>query len=275
MSHSDSLFLSVGFADGTEQTVTVTAPGRGLRLAVGSLNSRSSVWRATARRNDVYITATGLGQSMKLSLHKSGIWRLAFHSEQHAAQAGAAGTPEFNGDPRLVDRWEQPEGAAGWMHALTVWVPHGHLTPLPEAIEDPYRPVTWLPEPAEGEMVGLHFAVVRPDEGAIDPGDMSVVAGFQLPDNRALIALTSRRPIEAARARWLRDMAVIGLMVPQGNHIKDYGDPLRVGVFTGSGEDGTRAVYDLRAPQRDVLEKVISDGQLSVSRTYQPPADGQ
>ena len=148
--------------------LSVLPPGDGWRLAVGSLNGRSSIWRVTAYRNDIYITAGGLGQSIKLSLHESGVWRRAYLSEEHAARAGATGMPEFNNDPRVVDRWEEPEGAAGWMHALTVWVPHGHLTPLPDEVENPKKPITWLAEPDKGQMVGMHFAVVRPDEGVFD-----------------------------------------------------------------------------------------------------------
>lgn len=135
MTAEEPLYLTLGAADGSERDLVVPPVGGGLRLSVGSVSRRSSIWRVTAYRNDVYITAGGLGQSMKLSLHESGVWRIAYLSEEHAERVGATGKPEFNHDPRVVDRWEEPEGASGWMHALTVWVPHGHLTPLPDEVE--------------------------------------------------------------------------------------------------------------------------------------------
>jgi hypothetical protein len=208
---------------------------------------------------------------MKLSLHQSGIWRIAYLSDEHAARAGAAGKPEFDNDPRVVDRWQEPEGAAGWIHAFTVWVPYGHLTPLPDEVENPKKPITWLAEPDEGEMVGIHFAVVRPDEGVFDATGMMLVDGFRLTNKRALIVLTSRRPIEPERARWQRDWSIAALALKQGNHIAHFGDPLRVGLFTRDN-DGSRAILDLRSPQREDLERVNREG-LTVNMTYSSPSN--
>lgn len=268
-SDEDPLYLSFGTADGSEHTIRVTAAGPGLRLAVGSLNERSSIWRVTALRNDVYITAAGLGQRIKLSLHESGVWRQAYLTEQLAIEAGAVGKPEFNNDPRVMDRWEEPEGDNGWMHALTVWVPHGHLTPLPDERENAKKPITFLPAPDPEHEVGLHFVIVRPDEGEIDPKGMGLVDGFRLPNKRALMVLTSTRAVHESRAQWMEDMSVAALAVMQGNHIRHFGDPLRVGLFM-TGEDGNRSVLDLRAPSKAVLDRVNRTG-LTVSTTYRPP----
>lgn len=272
MTESEPLYLSIGLPDGTERRANLDPSRDGLRLAVGSLNRRSSVWRVTARRNDIYVTANGLGHSQKLSLHESGVWRMAYHDEELAARHGATGKPEFNNDPRVVDRWEQPEASAGWMHAFTVWVPHGHLTPLPDEVENPKKPIIWLTEPDENEAVGIHFAVARPDEGTFNPQKMIPVAGFRLPNKRALIVLTSRRMNEPGRGQWLRDMAVAALVGRQGNHVTHFGDPLRVGLFARDGEN--RGVWDLRAPQREDLERVNREG-LTVSTTFTPLTDSR
>jgi hypothetical protein len=268
----EPLYLSYGLPDGTEHRVSLDPPRDGLRLAVGSLNRRSSIWRAYATRNDVYITAMGLNQSQKLSLHESGTWRMAYLDEGVAERLGATGKPEFNHDPRVIDRWEAPEGAAGWMHAFTVWVPHGHLTPLPDEVDNLKKSIIWLPEPGEGEAVGIHFAVVRPDEGTFDPTKMIPMAGFRLPNQRALIVLTSRRTHEPGRAQWLRDMAVAGLVLKQGNHVTHFGDPLRIGLF--ARDDENRGVWDLRAPQLKDLERVNREG-LTVSKAFTPIPSGK
>jgi hypothetical protein len=64
-------------------------------------------------------------------------------------------------------------------------------------------------------------------------------------------------------------MAIAALVLKQGNHITNFGDPLRVGLFTHDN-DGSRAVLDLRAPQREDLERVNREG-LTVNMTYVPP----
>jgi len=266
MTHSDSPYLTIGLPDGTESRVDLDPPRDGFRLAVGSLNRRSSIWRAWAAGNEVYITVMGLNKTQKLSLHKSGIWRIAY-LEGVAERLDATGKPEFNHDPRVIDRWEAPEGAAGWMHAFTVWVPHGHMTPLLDEVDNPKKPIIWLPEPDEGEAVGIHFAVVRPEEGTFDPAKMIPVAGFSLPNQQALVVLTSRRTHEPGRDQWLRDMAVAGLVLKQGNHVTHFGDPLRVGLFVRDDHD--RGVWDLRAPQREDLERVNREG-LTVSKRFTP-----
>lgn len=270
MTESEPLYLSFGLPGGTEHRVSLDPPRDGFRLAVGSLNRRSSIWRVWAAGNEVYITVVGLNKTQKLSLHKSGTWRMAY-LEGVAERLGATGKPEFNHDPRVIDRWEAPEGAAGWMHAFTVWVPHGHLTPLPDEVEDPKKPIIWLPEPDEGEAVGMHFAVVRPDEGTFDPAKMTPVAGFRLPNQRALIVLISSRTNEPGRDQWLRDMAVYGLVLKQGNHVTHFGDPLRIGLFARDNEN--RGVWDLRAPQREDLERVNREG-LTVNKTFTPTPTG-
>ncbi len=78
MTESDSLYLSVGLPDGTERRVNLDPARDGFRLAVGSVNRRSSIWRAWAAGNEVYITVMGLNKTQKLSLHKSGTWRMGW-----------------------------------------------------------------------------------------------------------------------------------------------------------------------------------------------------
>ena len=71
MAEPDSLYLSIGLPDGTERRFNPDPPRDGFRLAVGSVNRRSSIWRVWAAGDEVYITVTGLNKTRKLSLHKS------------------------------------------------------------------------------------------------------------------------------------------------------------------------------------------------------------
>jgi hypothetical protein len=117
----------------------------------------------------------------------------------------------------------------------------------------------------------MHFAVVRLDEGTFGLAKMIPVAGFRLPNQRALIVLTSSRTNEPGRDQWLRDMAVYGLVLKQGNHVTHFGDPLRIGLFARDDED--RGVWDLRAPQREDQERVNREG-LTVNKTFTPTPTG-
>ena len=93
----EETYLLVRMGD-TEQRITVGAAGNGLRIAVGSLNERASIWRVTARQNDVFIAARGMDRMMKVTLHESGVWRQAYLTPEHAEAAGATGLPQFNND---------------------------------------------------------------------------------------------------------------------------------------------------------------------------------
>src|SRR4051794_26807513 len=101
-------WLTVGMVDGTERRIDLTPAGDGVRIAVGTPSERASVWRMTAPRSrrggsDVFITAAALGAAQKFSLHESGVWRNAWHSEELAAQHGFTPRAELGGDPRLLD----------------------------------------------------------------------------------------------------------------------------------------------------------------------------
>lgn len=91
VTESEPLYLSFGLPDGTEHRTSLEPTRDGLRLAVGSLNRRSSIWRVWAAGNEVYITVMGLNKTQKLSLHKSGTWRMAY-LEGVAERLGATGS---------------------------------------------------------------------------------------------------------------------------------------------------------------------------------------
>jgi len=241
-------FLTVTSADGSTDTVTVGPPGAGERLAVGSLNYRSSMWRMTAPKSksgksDVFVTCGGLGTAQKFSLHESDVWRNAWHSEELARQHGFPGKEEHGGDPRVLDRWRRPEGVKGWSRALSVWVPYGHLSPLPDEIENPRKPVTWVPEPQPGEVVGLHFTMVKPDLGELNLAGTPPIAGFHLPNGQAALVLLSRAAVDEHVLREHERQAaaaVAGVLGPP-----PYGADMRIGVFGHHEEQGYRFVWDL------------------------------
>lgn len=108
-------------------------PGAGsIRWAVGSrTGARSQSWSlfGSANDDDVYLGPRSQTGSLKLSLHRSGRWRMAWTEEFVKAR----GWPE--GTNRVLGRWDPPdELRPGWRHAVTVLIPADSVVsdPMPE-----------------------------------------------------------------------------------------------------------------------------------------------
>jgi hypothetical protein len=83
--------------------------GEEVRFAVGTPRGMSSnSWKLWTRGNDVYFACRDNFQEFKLSLHASGIWRLAFTKEALTKLRALRGYDEN----RVINRW-QPDLSAG------------------------------------------------------------------------------------------------------------------------------------------------------------------
>jgi hypothetical protein len=105
--------------------------GGTIRWAVGSLDGlRSQSWNVvgSAAYDDVYIGLRTQMGVIKLSLHQSGQWRMAWTED------GAQGIGLPEGQDRVITRWSPPqELKPGWRHAVTVLVtPDSLALPRPE-----------------------------------------------------------------------------------------------------------------------------------------------
>lgn len=125
---------------------------------------------------------------------------------------------------------------------MTVWVPYGHLTPSGDP-DDPDKPVTWLPEPGPGEMVGMHFVIVRPDQGGLSLSGGVPVCGFRLPNGEAAFVVYTRSPISEQALREHERQAVEAATASIG--APPYAESLRAGLFGHGDDGGHRFVYDL------------------------------
>jgi hypothetical protein len=75
------------------------------RFAVGSAEGpRSAVWYLWTGKgtSDVYIAARALIGNLKVSLHESGVWRIAFTEEHKEGQAST------HDKDRVIERWNRP-----------------------------------------------------------------------------------------------------------------------------------------------------------------------
>ncbi|MDP9250613.1 MAG: hypothetical protein M3O78_04510 [Chloroflexota bacterium] len=243
MEHPDwePLWLTVFDADGQPHSEEVTGPPGTIRVGIGSHTCGSSVWRIWTKKqrnqSEVYAHPRNLGGVQKFSLHSSGDWHHGWQTRDIAE--------EFTGSPeRHLDRWNRRDlpMSHGWTKVLTIWVPHGGLSDMPD--EPPDDRVVWLPGAAPGRMAGIHVAIVAPD-GGMPNMDAMPVGAFRLGSGEAVVVLYSTAPIpDGLFVSLAADMTKVGLTAEHIEAIRAASAP-RVGVF-GRDEHGRRVVYEMQ-----------------------------
>ena len=157
---------------------------------------------------DVYIFERHTGGMLKVSLHKTGDWRIAWTSGW--VEKGGSTSHTMPGHPRLIHRWSRPrEYTPGWTQGPAIFIP---AVRIDEAF--PAMPVAaskrLIIEPAAAPGNMLHFTVLfsaagvphQTMRGATEPTDRPV-------DSRRLVngqtvwifRRESPQPLESA-AKW-------------------------------------------------------------------------
>ena len=197
--------------------LTLQQPGT-IRWATGHPDSpRSLTWTVVGARNsdDVYVGTRGLMGAAKLSLHQSGVWRLA-------------GTPRrgknanFREEFRLIERYEATtELAPGWVHAVRIRTPSTTFRPaIAERRPRDKQPIRFYPTPdlplhLEYHVVlGDSAAQVATVNDAITVGQMAltsgkrvwIIAAFWEIDEvtQQVIDLANENAAKGARQLWIR-----------------------------------------------------------------------
>lgn len=179
-------------------------PDSTLRFAVGDPTGlRSSTWTVIGQQaGDVYIGARTNMRNTKVSLHRTGKWRLAY-----TAQSGETATPE--GD-RVLYRYDPPpECAPGWRHGATVVVPTSTLRlPFPEKPTKDRNPISWWPAPDKGW--GLRFDVLLGsdgcDQGLTVNGAAGQVGRLALADGSVVWVVATAVPTSAQNEELYRSI---------------------------------------------------------------------
>ncbi len=153
-------------------------PGGHIRWAVGTpagLRSQSwSLFGATSD-DDVYLGPRWQTDAIKLSLHRSGLWRMAWTDEY----AKSVGLPDDVN--RVLTRWEPPgELRPGWRHAVTVLVtPESLVQQSPER-----RPnkVAFYPPPNPDGALWFRILIGQPGSelavtSAVEVGTLRLPSG--------------------------------------------------------------------------------------------------
>jgi hypothetical protein len=92
---------------------------------------------------------------LKVSLHKTGDWRIQWEPEENPIEVAQRG--------RIIRQWQRPaEFTPGWTQGPSVFVPATSLSdPLP-AFADPGPKVVWLNPPSEGKKLQFTILLSRP-----------------------------------------------------------------------------------------------------------------
>lgn len=110
-------------------------------------------------KSDVYITNRTIGKALKVSLHQTGSWHIAFDS--HFLKNEAMDESPLTSN-RFVDKWlKPPEIDAGCTLALRIIIPEDAIT-IPISDKDPHSTV-WITAPPAGQAIefALLFTVPR------------------------------------------------------------------------------------------------------------------
>lgn len=132
-----------------------------IHFAVGTPDDPQSwVWRLWVQGDEIYLGAKNALQAFKVSLHKSGIWRIAFVKELKR---------EDEANDRVIVKWKKPyEFAPGWTPSIAVVVssikPHRPFSKI--KIED--ERIIWLPEPMEGKRLVFKILISTSEMSEVD-----------------------------------------------------------------------------------------------------------
>lgn len=185
--------------------------GGTIRWAVGDPDGlRSQSWNivGSSTDDDVYIGPRMQMGAIKLSLHRSGRWRMAWTEEY----AESIGMPED--EDRVLGRWDPPdEVRPGWRHAVTVLV-------MPDSLA-PHRPekrlgrVAFFPPPNPDNVLWFRVLLGAPNcelavTGAVEVGTL------QLPSGGMIGVCVRPGPMSPESAAKIRDVRAQMLRVITG-----------------------------------------------------------
>lgn len=174
-------------------------PGSTLRFRVSDPERglESSTWSlaGSKRSGDLYIGGREIMSDLKLSLHESGITRMAWTSR-------GAVTRVPRGADRLISRWETSEPLpAGWRVGMRLTISDSALSPmLPPLPTARVRPIRSLAPPGPGHVVDVRVLLGEPEGGGIRvEGEMEEVGRMLLGDGTRVFVVATKAPTSRER----------------------------------------------------------------------------
>lgn len=137
-------------------------PETSIRFGIrNNANKRSSIWKCWTNsgkgKNDVYVANRAIGKAMKVSLHESGSWHIAFDS--HFLNNEIEG--ESLRSNRFVDKWPRPrEISKGCTLALRIVISEDVIT-IPITDRDPLSTI-WIASPPPDKAIEIVLLFTTP-----------------------------------------------------------------------------------------------------------------
>ncbi len=173
-----------------------------------------------------------MGSLIKLSMHRSGIWRLAWTAPSGICAQGSS--------DRVEERWQRPpEFRAGWTQGPSVIVPNtGVERPFSHVTGAERIPIVWSPTPKPGNK--LHFTLLFASADASPESWQTVfrasdkLIGAVTLRNRSVVALF-RREVHMVEKE---TSYVIGFVADMKiNYSQDIPETCEASVFTAGTDD--------------------------------------
>jgi hypothetical protein len=192
---------------------------REVRIAVGSpTGRRSTVWKFSVQKNEIYILSRMFGSDAKVSLHSSG------ECQWSATGAWVKKVPGRRNAERHITKWvmPRPSGTTA-LHVFQVRIPETELRTID--LTENLRSVEWLPIPPNGHSVSLECYITPATEN--DPALLANLPCpylFSLPlaDGRWFTVLHHNPPLDGKDLEPLRNQmntqAMVAGIQPKPEH---------------------------------------------------------
>jgi hypothetical protein len=225
-----------------------------LRFAVGRPGSaHSSIWSAFWNKSDYYIGARSVLGSTKISLHASGICRLAL-TEKHMTLLRRQGIAPP--DDRAFVKWGRPPAPESGAHlAVALVFPTDNLHLDDPAWKDSSKPLLLFESAASGKAVELGFFYSREAKETLEPRLMEIGKPLFYTD------------LDNGEFVWLvaREADFDSTSIPMGEQFNMTGMGLRDPIPIGSERRRLTAIL-WNAPKDGEPLRVIEIG-ITVTRT--------
>src|SRR3989338_530076 len=218
-----------------------------IRFAVGTQDDpKSWVWRLWVQGDEVYIGAKNSLQAFKVSLHKSGIWRIAFVKELKRSDDTA---------DRVIVKWQKPgEFVPGWTASIAVAVSSIEpARPFKKVRVEDTR-IVWFSQQTKGKR--LLFKILISSQGMSETDLKKIIvagdklAGRLVKTNGEIVWLVARED---------------NLSHVEIEKIKDVMDKIKIYLKAGSSEDALNDSRALLVVSEDVPTTTTQPTILDIS----------
>ncbi len=154
--------------------------GSELRFQVGTKYKAATSWKINKRKSEktglaeIYIFCRPLGDSIKVSLHASKQWHIAFASESTSKEHGF--------EKRFLKTWNEPEQINGIIPALRIITP---ISSVSTRQKSPHKKIKFIPS-AKTDLATEIYILILKRNNCLIPKDFLLVDKLPLDEEREI-----------------------------------------------------------------------------------------